>query len=47
MFEYNIISAKCNFMSNDLNILKLNGSTMIIEEIWKKPLIYSNINVGF
>jgi hypothetical protein len=29
------------------NILKLNGSTLIIEQMWKKSLIHSNINVGF
>jgi hypothetical protein len=38
---------KMKFMSNALNILKVNGSTLIIEEMWKKSLIYSNINVGF
>jgi hypothetical protein len=39
------------FVSNDCNILKVNGSThvhmLIIEEMWKKSLIHSNINVGF
>ncbi len=34
-------------MNNDLNILKVNGSTVIIEKMWKKSLIHSNINVGF
>jgi len=24
------------FMNNDFNILKVNGSTLIIEEMWKK-----------
>jgi hypothetical protein len=27
-------------------MLKVNGSTLIIEETWKKLLIHSNINVG-
>jgi hypothetical protein len=39
------------FVSNDFNILKLNSSTFIIENMWKKSLIHSNINaninVGF
>ncbi len=34
-------------MNNGFNILKVNGSTLIIEEMWKKSLIHSNINVGF
>jgi hypothetical protein len=34
-------------VNNDFNILKVNGSTLIIEKMWKKSLIYSNINVGF
>jgi len=38
-------------VNNDFNIVKENGSThvhmLIIEEIWKKSLIHSNINVGF
>ncbi len=34
-------------MNNYFNILKVNGSTMIIEEMWKKSLIRSNINVRF
>ncbi len=38
---------KMQFVNNDFNILKVNGSTMIIEEMWKKPLIHSNINVEF
>ncbi len=38
---------KMQFMSNDFNILKVNGLTLIIEEMWKKSLIHSNINVGF
>ncbi len=33
-------------VNNGLNILKMNGSTLIIEKMWKNPLIYSNINVG-
>jgi hypothetical protein len=28
------------------NTLKVNGSTLIIEKMWKKSLIHSNINVG-
>jgi hypothetical protein len=35
------------FMINGFNILKVNGSTLIIEEMWKKSLIYSNLNVRF
>ncbi len=35
------------FVSNDFNRLKMNGSTLIIEIMWKKSLIHSNINVGF
>jgi hypothetical protein len=38
---------KMQFVSNDFNILKVNCSTLIIEEMWKKSLIHSNINVGF
>ncbi len=40
---------KCNmqFVSNDFYILKMNGSIMIIEKLWKKLPIHSNINVGF
>jgi hypothetical protein len=38
---------KIQFVSNDFNILKMNGSTLIIENMWKKSLIHSNINVGF
>jgi hypothetical protein len=38
-------------VNNGFNILKVNGSTylhmLIIEEMWKKSLIHSNINVGF
>jgi hypothetical protein len=36
-------------VSNDFNILKVNGlihvHKLIIEEMWKKPLICFNINV--
>ncbi len=35
------------FMNNNFNILKVNGSTLMIEEMWKKSIIHSNINVGF
>jgi hypothetical protein len=35
------------FVNNSFNILKVNGSTLIIEEMWKKWLIHSNINIGF
>jgi hypothetical protein len=38
---------KMQFVNNGFNILKVNGSIMIIEEIKKKSLIHSNINVGF
>jgi hypothetical protein len=35
------------FVNNGLNILKVNGSTLIIGKMWKKSLLHSNINVGF
>jgi len=35
------------FMNNNFNILKVSGSTFMIEEMWKKSIIHSNINVGF
>jgi hypothetical protein len=35
------------FVNNGFNILKVNGLTLIIEKMWKKSLIQSNINVGF
>jgi len=38
---------KIKFVSNDFNILKMNGSILIIEEMWKKSQIHSNINVRF
>jgi len=38
---------KMQFVSNGFNILKVNGSTLVNEEMWKKSLIHSNINVGF
>jgi hypothetical protein len=38
---------KMQFVNNGFNILKVNGSTLIIEEIWKKSLMQSNINVKF
>ncbi len=38
---------KMQFVSNGFNILKVNGSTLVIEEMWKKSLIHCNINVGF
>jgi hypothetical protein len=38
---------KIKFTINGFNILKVNGSTLIIEEMWKKSLIYSNLNVRF
>jgi hypothetical protein len=28
-------------------MLKMNGSTLIIEEMWKQSLIHPNINVRF
>jgi hypothetical protein len=38
------------FVNNGFNILKVNGSIhvhmLIIEKMWKKLLIYFNINVG-
>jgi hypothetical protein len=33
---------KMKFLSNGLNILKINGSTLIIEEMWKKSLSHFN-----
>ncbi len=42
---------KMQFVNNHFNILKVNDSIyvhmFIIEEMWKKSLIHSNINVGF
>jgi hypothetical protein len=38
---------KMKFMSNDFNILKVNGSILIIKNMWKKSLIHCNINVRF
>jgi hypothetical protein len=35
------------FVNNGFNIFKVNGSILILEEMWKKSLIHSNINVGF
>jgi hypothetical protein len=35
------------FVSNSFNTSKVNGSTLIIEEMQKKSLIHFNINVGF
>jgi len=35
------------FGNNGFNILKVNGSILIIKNMWKKSLIPSNINVGF
>ncbi len=37
---------KMQFLSDDFNILKMNGSILIIEEMWKKSLSHSNIYVG-
>jgi hypothetical protein len=34
-------------VNNGFNILKVNGSILIIEEMWKKSVIRSNINVSF
>ncbi len=34
-------------MNNDFNMLKVNGSTSIIEDMWKKSWLHLNINVGF
>ncbi len=38
-------------MNNGFNILKVNGLThvhmLIIEEMWRKSLIFKNINVRF
>jgi hypothetical protein len=35
------------FVNNGFNILKGNGSTLIIEQMWKKSLIHFDINVEF
>jgi hypothetical protein len=35
------------FLNNDFTILKMNGSTLIIEKMWKNSLIHFNINGGF
>jgi hypothetical protein len=35
------------FVNNDFSILKVNGSTLIIENMWKKSQIHFDINVGF
>jgi hypothetical protein len=35
-------------LNNGFNIyLKVNGSILIIENMWKQSLIHSNINLGF
>ncbi len=47
-----IYSNKCKMqlVNNDFNILNVNGLThvhmLMIEKMWKKSLIHSNINVG-
>jgi hypothetical protein len=55
-YNYKILSCMCliyynkwkmKFLSNGFNILKVNSSILIIEEMWKKSQIHSNINVGF
>jgi hypothetical protein len=33
---------KMQFMNNGFNILKVNGSTLIIEKMWKKSLTHYN-----
>jgi hypothetical protein len=38
---------KIQFVSIDFNILKMNGSTLLIEKMWKKSQIHFNINVRF
>ncbi len=38
---------KMKIVSNGFNILKMNGSTLVIEKMWKKSWVHSNINVGF
>jgi hypothetical protein len=36
------------FVNNGFTIyLKVNGSILIIEKMWKKSLIHFNINLGF
>jgi hypothetical protein len=35
------------FVNNGFNMSKVNSSTVIIEEMWKKSWIHSNKNVGF
>jgi len=38
---------KMQFGNNGFNILKVNGSNLIIRNMWTNSLIHSNINVGF
>jgi len=33
--------------NSGFNILKVNGSSLIIENMWKNSPTHSNINVGF
>ncbi len=35
------------FVSNGFKMSKMNGSILIIEEMWEKLGIHSNINVGY
>jgi hypothetical protein len=39
--------SKIQFVNNGFSILEVNGSTLIIEKMWKKSLIHFNIKVGF
>ncbi len=38
---------KMQFVTNGFNILKVNGSVLMIEMTWKELLFHCNINVGF
>jgi hypothetical protein len=51
-FKYAYVLVYCNkcnmkFVNSDFNILKVNPSTLLIENMWKKSLIHFNINLGF
>jgi hypothetical protein len=37
---------KMKFLSNDFNILKVNGSILIIEKMWKKSLNFYYVTLG-
>jgi hypothetical protein len=47
MFLIYFNKCKMQFVNNSFNILKVNGSSLIIEDMWKKSWFHFNINVGF